>query len=462
MRHFLGEEAEQFLACYSISPPTGLRVNTLKVSTAGFQAISPFQLSPLSFCPSGFVISAEPRSPPGKHPYQAAGLYYLQDPSAMSVVELLDPQPGEWVLDLAAAPGGKATHIAAKMEGQGWLLANEIHPRRAWELAENLERWGARNVTICNEFPARLAGKLGPQFDRVLVDAPCSGEGMFRKSPAARQDWSVELVRSCANRQLAILSEAARLVRPGGMLVYSTCTFAPEENELVIQRFLNGQAGFELVEAPHWTGSAPGRPDWVVEEAPLPKLARTRRFWPHLGGGEGHFVALMRRMGTGIMSRARASQPTRLPKRAFHPFLDFCQGTLNIEWPAESLALRGSYLYALPGRQPDLDGLRLIHSGWWLGTLKKERFEPSHALAMALQPGEARRSLKLRLDDERVHGYLRGDVLGIEIHEREALQPSLHAGNGWILTTVEGFPLGWGKLVKGVVKNYYPRGLRRL
>ena len=217
---------------------------------------------------------------PGKHPYHAAGLYYLQDPSAMAVAELLDPQPGERVLDLAAAPGGKATHIAAKMQGQGLLVANEIHPKRAWELAGNLERWGAINVAITNETPERLAERFEDFFDRVLVDAPCSGEGMLRKGEAARVEWAPELVHGCALRQTTILEQAARLVRPGGRLVYSTCTFNPEENEGTVARFLDTHPEFELIEPSR-------RPGFFTRQA---RLARRR--------GSGQALPLPRARGT--------------------------------------------------------------------------------------------------------------------------------------------------------------------
>ncbi len=238
-----------FLASYEALPDIGLRVNTLKIAPDAFRQLSPFDLAPVPWCAAGFTVAGDDAEP-GKHPYHAAGLYYLQDPSAMAVAELLDPQPGERVLDLAAAPGGKATHIAALMGGEGLLVANEIHPRRAWELAGNLERWGARNVAVTNETPERLAERFEGFFDRVLLDAPCSGEGMMRKSEAARVEWAPELVRGCALRQSAILEQAARLVRPEGRLAYATCTFNPEENEGTIARFLAAHPEFDLVEAP--------------------------------------------------------------------------------------------------------------------------------------------------------------------------------------------------------------------
>ena len=234
MQLLLQAEFPAFLGVYSSPAASGLRANTLKINPNELAGRLPYALRPVPWCPAGFQFPEDlpPDQPtPGRHPYHAAGLYYLQEPSAMAVVEALDPQPGKRVLDLCAAPGGKSTHLAARMDGKGLLVANEIHPKRVWELAENLERWGARHVIILNESPARLSERLPAFFDCVLVDAPCSGEGMFRKSEAALRDWSPELVHSCAVRQSAILHEAARLTRPGGRLVYSTCTFNPQENE---------------------------------------------------------------------------------------------------------------------------------------------------------------------------------------------------------------------------------------
>ncbi len=411
-------------------------------------------MEPIPWCADGFLLP--PGVELGKHPDHAAGLYYLQDPSAMAVAELLDPQPGEVVLDLAAAPGGKATHIASRLQGQGFLVANEIHPQRAWELAGNLERWGARNVAITNERPERLAERLAGFFDRVLVDAPCSGEGMLHRSEAARQEWAPERIGGCALRQSAILSHAARLVRPGGRLVYATCTFNPEENEGTVARFLSAHPDFELLEPPRLPGFASGRPEWLQSDSSN-LLTRTVRLWPHLAPGEGHFIAVMRRgearsdaRPPAALTRSRRGQRT-LPQAAERAYHTFCQAHLTGVPTRARLALVGSYLYALPeqGLAPaDLVGLRFLHPGWWLGTIKTERFEPSHALALGLRAEDARRVVALNAAAPQTAAYLRG-------------QPVVAAGeDGWVLITVDGFPLGWGKRVAGVVKSHYPRGLR--
>ncbi len=246
METLLGSEYPLFLDSHSAPPHAGLRVNTLKITFQDFESLAPFALRPVPWCPTGFLVL--PGQQPGRHPYQQAGLYYLQEPSAMAVAEALAPRPGERVLDLAAAPGGKATHLAALMRNEGVLVANEVHPARAWDLAENLERCGVRVATVTNESPERLTTRFRGYFDRVLLDAPCSGEGMMRKSETARRQWSEELVQGCAARQEKLLPLAAQALRPGGSLVYSTCAFSPEENERVIASFLRAHREFELVE----------------------------------------------------------------------------------------------------------------------------------------------------------------------------------------------------------------------
>ncbi|MCI0519938.1 MAG: RsmB/NOP family class I SAM-dependent RNA methyltransferase [Chloroflexi bacterium] len=443
MRRLLAQEYPAFLASYDLPPSAGLRVNTLKISPAAFQAISPFPLSPLPWAAEGFILSATPAQPPspGKHPYHAAGLYYLQDPSAMATAALLAPRPGERVLDLAGAPGGKTTHLAALMQGEGLLIANEIHPKRVWELASNLERWGAPNALIANETPAHLAQALPGFFDRVLLDAPCSGEGMFRKNEAARLEWSPQLVASCALRQSAILDEAARLVRPGGRLVYSTCTFSPEENEAVVLRFLETHAEFELAEMERLPGAAPAFND---EAGRPPGL----RLWPQRAPGEGHFLAALTRRDGNIISSPRPAALARLSPQERALWRQFSRANLAGQWEEADLRHSGGYLYRLPPGSPSLDGLRIVHPGLWLGQFKPGRFEPAHALALALRAGQAQRTIDLSLPQavSYLHGHPIADV----------------GEDGWMLVCIQGFPLGWGKRAGGVIKNYYPKGLRWL
>lgn len=444
----LADEYEEFLASYDCPPDVGLRINTLKLTESRFKEISPFDIKPIPWSSAGFLVS--PDSRPGKHAYHTAGLYYLQDPSAMAVAELLDPQPGERILDLAAAPGGKTTHIAALMQGKGLLAANDLNNRRAQVLAKNLERWGARNTVVLNETPPRLVAHFGPVFDRVLVDAPCSGEAMFRKDPDARTEWFPKLVDSCAQRQDAILADAARLVRPGGVLVYATCAFSPQEDEGTIARFLEDHPNFEVLKVAQHTGFSPGRPDWLEDQlAYQTQVRNTIRLWPHKAPGEGHFIAVLRKAGNRDEKSWPSWSPAPLSAEASGYFGQFCDQTLKWAPERDSLAFMGSHLYQVPASCPDLHGLRVLHWGWWLGTMKTKRFEPSHALAMGLQADQFTNSLRLQKEDLAVERYLRGEVL------------SSLGTDGWTVVTLDGFPLGWGKRVQGRLKTHLPKWLRQ-
>jgi NOL1/NOP2/sun family putative RNA methylase len=448
MSRYLGDEYTAFARALGEAPQTGLRVNTLKITPEAFQAISDFELAgPVDWCPSAFHLPPSGQSA-GLHPHHLAGLYYLQDPSAMAPAELLAPGPGERVLDLAASPGGKTTHLAALMRGEGLLVANEIKTKRVGHLAQNVERWGAGNVVITNETPEALADHFGPFFDRVLLDAPCSGEGMFRKDIGARADWSPEMVQGCALRQSAIIKIAAKLVRPGGYLLYSTCTFAPEEDEAIVAGLLEDAAGagFHIVGLPQSKGFMPGRPDWL-EAGRDSGLAGAVRLFPHRLQGEGHFVCLLQR--TGPSEDLPQLGPDRLvrPSRGQLGFWQaFAAEVLGVDLDPERLRIVGERLYSVPRDIPDLGRLRVVHPGVWLGALKKDRFEPAHPLALSLRKGQAAKTLDLHPADPLLAAYLRGESF-----------PS-DGPRGWLAISVDGFPLGWGKRVQGVVKNHFPRG----
>ncbi len=446
MAHLLGAEYDAFAASYAQAAQVGLRINTLKISTADFSSKSPFPLTPVGdYEPAGFRLADEER--PGRHPYHAAGLFYLQEPSAMAVAALLDPQPGEWVLDLAAAPGGKATHLIARMHDQGLLVANDVSRSRARDLAENLERWGARHTLITSSAPPQLAARFGPVFDRVLLDAPCSGEGMFRKQGGFA--WSDEIVLACARRQTTVLQSAASLLRPGGILAYATCTFSPEENEGTIGRFLAERPGFRLIDPPRFAGFAAGRPEWLPADVPLPdraQLARCTRLWPHLFAGEGHFVALLQKEGDERPLRPTWSgRPTQSAL-----WRAFAQETLRVKFEEGRIGMvNGRFLHLFPPTTPDTTGLYLLRHGLPLAELGKNHLIPHHALALALTAVDVNQAIDFTPDDPLLHAYLQG-------------QPIAHSGpDGWVLIAVDGYGLGWGKRVSGLVKNHYPRGLRR-
>lgn len=344
----------------------------------------------------------------------------------MAPVTLLDPQPGERVCDLCAAPGGKTTQIAGRMDQQGFLLCNEINPKRAKILSRNIERMGVGNALVTNEHPDTLAKKYPGFFDRVLIDAPCSGEGMFRKEEAAVTDWSPETVQMCANRQQEILRSGAELVRPGGRLVYSTCTFAPEENEQAIDIFLQEHPDFypETVSAPWFAAGENG----------------TFRMWPHKLLGEGHFAAVLRKEGEPEEPE-RSLPGSPLPKEwtAFAKELD-------IKLPEGKAVLFGQSLYWAPSALPDLRGIRVLRPGLELGEVKKGRFEPAHALALWLKT--AANVKRLESDAPELKAYLHGET----VPARE---------KGWCLVMADSYSIGWGKGDGNVLKNHYPKGLRR-
>jgi NOL1/NOP2/sun family putative RNA methylase len=462
MASLLGDEFDEFQSSLHRSASIGLRINTLKVSPQSFLAISPYKLSPLAWCSAGFIVDAVVDTPnilpPGKHPYHHAGLYYLQEPSAMAAAEILDPHPGEKVLDLAAAPGGKTTHLASLMKNTGMLVANEIHPRRVWDLAENLERCGVKNAIITNETPEHLAQHFGEYFDRVLLDAPCSGEGMFRKTAIARKEWKPELVHSCALRQSIILEQTARLVKPGGSIVYTTCTFSPEENEGVIDGFISKHPEFDLVSIPYLPGYQPARPEWIGLSSD-DRVKQAVRIWPHLTQAEGHFIALLVKQGStatqnsivnpGKSKFSLRSKELKKPLTALAILDDFYRANLTITLDHTQLFFGGSYVFLLPVDSPDLRGLKVIYPGWWIGSIRKYRFIPSQALAMGIKSHQARHECPLTYGDPRLFAYFSGQSL-----------PDL-GEDGWVLVTVDGFSVGWGKRVQNVIKNYYPHGLRR-
>ena len=434
MKKLLGEEYDEFLSTFDRPLCTGLRKNPLKTGFTG--DLSRFALSPVPWCPTGFYYDAAAR--PGLSPLHAAGLYYMQEPSAMAPAELLAPQPGERVLDLCAAPGGKSTQLAGKLRGRGILVCNEINAKRAKILSGNIERLGIANALVLNEHPKRLAERFAGWFDKILVDAPCSGEGMFRKEAAAVTDWTEDTNAICANRQAEILTSAAAMLRPGGRLVYSTCTFSPVENEGVISDFLwkNPDFSVEEIDCPFFS---PGRPDWV--ENPAPGLEHTFRLWPHRLLGEGHYAAVLKKAGDG----PRAELPPEPAAKTPAELTQFCRQT-GAQLPEGKLLLFGQVAYLVPQELPGLKGLRVLRAGLELGTVLKNRLEPAHAWALWLP--ELENSISLPSDDPQLSRYLAGDVLPSPLR-------------GWTLIRADGVSLGWAKGDGAQLKNHYPKALRR-
>jgi len=445
MRGELRDEFPAFAASYHEPRTFGLRLNPLKTGEGDARDIvERFGCRPVPWCPTGYYYEESAR--PGKHPYHEAGLYYIQEPSAMIAAELLRPEPGDIVLDLAAAPGGKATQIAGMLAGRGLLVANDIHPARAKALAENLERWGAANCIVTSGPPAALAARFPECFDKIMLDAPCSGEGMFRKDPDTIAEWSPEQVSACAARQLDILEQAVPMLKPGGVLVYSTCTFSREENEQVIER--------------------------LTERRPEMTCVKMERIWPHLHDGEGHFAAVLvkadRDAGKQPFGRPRRPRESRTAsaggglREAYRLFRSFAQETLpELALPEGEPLLFGDWLYWWPkprtGDEREaafhpaaLDGLKVLRPGLQLAQCKKGRVEPAHALALYAETGKRHPIVRLAAEEPALQAFLRGEAI-----------PAPASASGWVLVGVDDHPVGWGKAGGGWIKNHIPKGLRR-
>ena len=415
MKKTLPDYAE-YEACLDLPPYRGVRVNTLKITAGEFQKIAPFSLGRIAWEQSGFSITEEK---PGRTPYHDAGLFYVQEPSAMCAAPLLNVQPGERVLDLCSAPGGKGTQLAQAMRGRGLLVLNEKMPDRAKVLLQNVERMGIENAVVTCADPESLAERFGGFFDKILVDAPCSGEGMLRKEPAAAENWSAANVEMCAARQKKILDSAAAMLAPGGSLVYSTCTFAEEEDER--------------------------NAEWFISEHPEFVLREQKKIYPHREKGEGHFAALFVREGEGEACRARrdgippADKRTVALYRAFEK--DFCKVPLEGRF-----ASFGDSLCLLPEEMFDIRGLRVLRAGLQLGTAKNGRFEPAHAFAMRAERGNF--TSVVSFGEEDILRYLGGAELPAK------------GGRGWCVVAYNGYPVGLGKCGESI-KNHLPKGLRR-
>ena len=482
MQLMLGDEYEAFLRSYDEPRRSGLRINKLKKGRGDTSELSGFLplfgAEPIPWTNDGYYY--DPQTRPGKHPFHEAGVYYMQEPSAMAVAALSGVKPGMRVLDLCAAPGGKSTQLASLLMGEGVLYSNEIHPARARILSQNIERMGITNSIVMNEDPTGLAARFPLYFDTVVVDAPCSGEGMFRKEEEAIPNWSPENVEACAHRQQGILDCAAEMTAAGGTLVYSTCTFAPQENEQNVGLFLMRHPDFEIADLPaelgaafmERTGLSPGSAEFT-QGAGIPEEIRESvrgsiRLWPHKLEGEGHFLAVFKKSGARMKRKSGTCRPIG-DREVLRLWKEFCKETLTeagvpalqTDGSDAALILFGKELYRIP-EAVGLDGLKVLRPGLHLGTVKKNRFEPSHSLAAALGPDDVRCLAEISTPDEAVTGdgkaaraYLRGESLWT------ADCSSVKGNKGWCLVTNCGYSCGWGKLSSGQIKNHYPKGVRR-
>lgn len=511
MQTLLQDDFDNFMSSYESQRYYGLRVNELKMNPSQWLELTPFasRLKPIPWADNAFYYAEGDR--PGKHPHYHAGIYYIQEPSAMVPVELLDVKPGHRVLDLCAAPGGKSTQIASKLKGQGVLISNDNAGERTKALAKNLELAGVRNALVLNEEPRSIANHFEGWFDRILIDAPCSGEGMFRKNESMIQEWEHYSVARCSSMQSEILDEVAKMVAPGGKIVYSTCTFSPEENEEQIARFLARAPQFSIVPIePKW-GWSSGQSSWVNSEIAnqlsneqLQSLDGTIRLWPHRTKGEGHFVAVLQKSGESkqpgtdnilstegsiiwqtdsLMNKGNEKSPhikagkrnsskkDKLPAKTnkaknsmkeasiVQMWEEFAQNNLNLHVKIDYRAISyGSRIYLQPIDVPPLDGLKVVRAGWYIGEIKNNKFIPAHSLAMGLTSTEAFRVINLNSDSQLLQRYLKGETIFVD---RDDIQLKEHVqDNGYVLICVDTCPVGFGKYVSGMIKNEIPAGWR--
>ena len=450
MKELLQDEYDDYLQCYDEPRYYGLRVNTNKISVEDFLKIAPWPLTPVPWIPNGFYYDGD-KIQPSKHPYYFAGLYYLQEPSAMTPASRIPVEPGERVLDVCAAPGGKATELGAKLKGEGVLIANDISNSRARGLLKNLELFGIGNMMVISEEPGKLVEYFPEYFDKILIDAPCSGEGMFRKDKKMVKAWEEHGPEFFSKLQRSIITQAAAMLKPGGMILYSTCTFDPLENEKTVEYLLETCPEFKICEMEGYEGFCEGIPKYVEDHSE--EYRKTVRIFPHKMQGEGHYLALVKK---GDDNTERKNEKTAKPKSGVKKLPEELEQFLKeLAWDVDKsrLDIREERVYYMPENLPMLKGVRFLRSGLLLGEVKKNRFEPSQALAMCLKKEEYPRILDLPVSDDRVIKYLKGETLDVEdITSRKE--------KGWYLVCVDGYPLGFGKLANQTLKNKYLPGWR--
>ncbi len=432
MKEMLGDEFDDFLASYDEDYYRGIRCNTLKITPSEFEKKVPFVSEKVDWVQNGYYTSEDEQ--PAKHPYYFAGLYYIQEPSAMMPASQLPVEPGDRVLDLCAAPGGKTTELGAKLKGEGVLVSNDISASRAKALVKNVELFGIKNAVVVSESPDKLAERLEGYFDKILVDAPCSGEGMFRKVHSIAKNWEQYGSQYYADIQRTVLPSAVKMLKPGGMMIYSTCTFSKLEDEDSISFILENNPDMELIES--------------------------HKLFPHKIKGEGHFVALLHKKDTATALAVESSAKDGKEKGTINKYdtkvrskykkisdeaFDFFE-SIGFKIDVSRLWVNEDRINMLPEDAPDLSRLRVLRTGLFLGEMKKGRFEPSQSLALALKAEEYPNVLDLKLDDDRVVRYLKCESIDVEDGE---------VNDGYCLVAVDGYPLGWGKVDKGRFKNKY-------
>ena len=439
MKSLLNEEYDEYIASFDNERLYGIRVNTLKMPVDEFYNKKLYELSPVKWCKEGFYYNGA-NVRPSKNPYYYAGLYYLQEPSAMSTGAVADVKPGERVLDICAAPGGKSTQVGARLKGDGILVTNDISTSRTKALLKNVELFGLTNAVVLNETPDKIANRFTDFFDKVIIDAPCSGEGMFRKDPDIIKAWNKKMIDFCLSAQYEILEACARAVCVGGYIVYSTCTFNPDENERQIEAFLQRHPEFELCDIPEEFGLDHGRPEWT--KSGDKKFEKCGRLWPHKISGEGHFVAKIVKTSGKERTDYNGHENNKIDGfEYFEQFLNDNISGIDFNGDFETF---GEKLYMLPKNLPSFNGIRVVRNGWYLGDIKKKRFEPSQAFAMGLKKENVKLTEELKDYDTAVK-YLKGETLETELEK-----------DGWVLVN---FRSVGQKARKDVLKiNIFPVG----
>ncbi|MCK8606538.1 RsmF rRNA methyltransferase first C-terminal domain-containing protein [Apilactobacillus ozensis] len=433
-KKLLGNDANSFFDGFDKPVKQGFRVNPLKENLPQAEDLN----HPIKYCSYGYFGAVN-----GKSVDHQSGVIYSQEPSAMYVGEVVDAHPGEKILDLCAAPGGKTTHIASYMQNKGVLVTNDIDKKRAKILVENVERFGTKNALILNENPKMISKYFPKYFDKIAIDAPCSGEGMFRKNPDATNYWSQAYVEECANRQKDILKMAMKTLKPGGQIIYSTCTFAPEEDEQIIEWLLDNY-NLEVVPIKKYSGMDSGHPEWTSKQ--YESLSGTIRLFPHHFDGEGHFIAKLISKGEGKAKKIK-QQVDNLSVEQQKLWNSFKDENLN-DFNPKHLLTFGNQLFSYEDGIPQLKGLKVMRPGLLLGTFKKNRFEPSYALALALHSSQIKNKVEISLEEWKK--YVHGDTI----------QCSNNLEKGWYQLICENQAVGFGKIVNGTIKNFFPKGLR--
>lgn len=450
MRELLQDEYNEFELSYEQKHNSGLRVNTLKITPEEFEKICPYEIKRIPWIENGYYYDGKDQ--PARHPYYFAGLYYIQEPSAMTPANLLPVKPGDKVLDLCAAPGGKSTELAAKLKGEGVLVANDISNSRAKALLKNIELFGVHNAIVVSEAPSKLVNYFEGYFDKILVDAPCSGEGMFRKSPSIMKNWEQYGVEYYNKLQKEIILSAAKMLKPGGSMLYSTCTFSPEENEGTIAYLLENYPEFHVVnplegrekDGVSYDGFSFGRPEWVNGPE---ELKNCIRLWPHKINGEGHFITLLQK---DMVNTNSTSFSTNQSKGSLSGEALTFINSLGIPVNLSNIEIREDRLYLMPNEIPSLKGLRIMRQGLFLGEMKKNRFEPSQALACALKREDYKQIIDFKGNETDAIRYLKCESIPVEDDYQD----------GWNLVCVDGYPLGWAKVAGSSFKNKYLPGWR--